>query len=168
MATGANSLYANTTGSNNLAEGVNALRFNTTGAGNVAVGNKAGYNLTTGANNIDIANQGVAAEAGKIRIGTPGTQKATFLAGVSGVTIPGPTKTVVVNASGQFGTAPAGSVSIAQPQLASGAAPMLKRQVDRQGAKLRRQAARLRQLTAQLRQQAAELRSISALVHNHR
>ncbi|MEA2470083.1 MAG: hypothetical protein QOE38_1082, partial [Thermoleophilaceae bacterium] len=63
------------------------------------------------ANNIDIANRGVAAEAGKIRIGTPGTQTSAFLAGVSGATIPGPTQTVVVNSSGQLGTAPAGTAA---------------------------------------------------------
>ena len=53
---------------------------NTTGGANVAIGPSAGTNLTTGSNNIDISNQGVAAEAGKIRIGTNGTQTAAFLA----------------------------------------------------------------------------------------
>ena len=37
--------------------------------------------------------------------GTPGTQTAAFLAGVSGVPIAGPTQTVLVNSSGQLGTA---------------------------------------------------------------
>ena len=107
VADGVNALYDDTAGAN-TALGTNALYDNATGASNVAIGNGAGRNLTTGSNNIEISNTGVAGEAGKIRIGTPGTQTAAFLAGVSGVTIPGPTRAVVVNSSGQLRTAPAG------------------------------------------------------------
>jgi hypothetical protein len=141
LATGTNGLYANTTGSFNVANGVNALRLNTTGSSNTALGTRAGYNLTTGNNNIDIANQGLAGDAAKIRIGTSGTQTAAFLAGVNGVTIPGPTKTVVVNANGQLGTAPAGS---APPAPGNGTAQIRRQQheIDQlkaENAKLQRQ-----------------------------
>jgi hypothetical protein len=43
-----------------------------------------GKNLTTGDNNIDIGNAGIAAEANTIRIGAPGTQTRTFIAGING------------------------------------------------------------------------------------
>ena len=66
------------------------------------MGYSAGANLTAGDNNIDIGNAGVAGEAGVIRIGTIGTQTATFIAGIRGVPIIGGTE-VGVNASGQLG-----------------------------------------------------------------
>jgi hypothetical protein len=102
VSAGVYALYRNTTGSWNTASGYYALGFNTTGAGNIALGPYAGYNLTTGSNNIDIGSRGVAAETAVIRIGTPGVQHATYLAGVSGVNVTGGT-TVVVNSSGQLG-----------------------------------------------------------------
>src|SRR5204862_7797623 len=61
-----------------------------------------GSNLTTGSNNIDIGNAGVAGESGNIRIGTSGTQTATFVAGIRGVVIAG-AQPVGVNTSGQLG-----------------------------------------------------------------
>jgi endosialidase-like protein len=96
-------LYNNTTGNNNTANGYSALVNNTTGNDNIALGNFAGSNLTTGDNNIDIGNQGVAGEANTIRIGTLGTQTATYLAGVMGRTSPRGTP-VFINANGQLGT----------------------------------------------------------------
>jgi Chaperone of endosialidase len=96
-------LYQNTTGNNNTATGYNALLNNTTGNQNIALGNFAGSNLTTGDNNIDIGNQGVAGEAGTIRIGTIGTHTATYIAGVMGKTTPRGTP-VFINANGQLGT----------------------------------------------------------------
>jgi hypothetical protein len=75
-------LYNNTTGNNNTANGYSGLVNNTTGNDNIAVGNFAGSNLTTGDNNIDIGNQGVAAEANTIRIGTAGTQTNAYIAGI--------------------------------------------------------------------------------------
>src|SRR5204863_2836755 len=77
---------------------------NETGSSNIALGRSAGFNLSTGDNNIDIGNEGVAAEANTIRIGTQGTQTATFIAGVSGAGVMG--VAVKVNAAGQLGTAP--------------------------------------------------------------
>ena len=103
-ATGYQALFGNSTGTNNTANGTNALLNNTTGNENIALGNLAGQNLTTGDNNIDIGNQGVAAEANTIRIGTQGTQTNTFIAGITGAAVIG--VPVKVNAAGQVGTAP--------------------------------------------------------------
>jgi hypothetical protein len=97
-------LFSSTTGNNNTANGYDALVNNTTGNENIALGNFAGSNLTTGDNNIDIGNLGVAAEANTIRIGTQGTQTATFVAGITGAAVMG--VAVKVNAAGQIGTAP--------------------------------------------------------------
>jgi Chaperone of endosialidase len=102
-ALGAGALGANTTGFDNTALGVGALSENTTGANNTAVGHNAGSNLTTGDNNIHIGNQGTAADSGLIRIGTVGTQTATFIAGISGQTSASGVA-VLVNAAGQLGT----------------------------------------------------------------
>jgi len=74
---------------------------NTVGSYNVALGVSAGSNLTTGSNNIEIGNSGLAGEANKIRIGA--TQTATFLAGISGATVPTGVA-VIVDANGHLGT----------------------------------------------------------------
>jgi len=104
-ASGAFALNRNTTGSGNTAQGNTALNKNTIGSNNTALGSLAGQNLTTGSNNIDIGANvvGAASEANTIRIGKQGTQKATFVAGISGVAVTG--STVVVNASGKLGVA---------------------------------------------------------------
>jgi trimeric autotransporter adhesin len=70
---------------------------------NIALGSNAGANLTTGSNNIDIGNRGVAGDAAKIRIGKVGTQTATFIAGIHGVTVASGVG-VVVASNGQLGT----------------------------------------------------------------
>ena len=67
------------------------------------MGFAAGSLLTTGSNNVDVGNFGIAGESNTIRIGTTGTQAATFIAGISGVAISG--AAVVVNAGGQLGVA---------------------------------------------------------------
>ena len=100
-ANGEEALFSNKTGNNNTADGVDALFNNTTGKSNIGLGFNAGINLTTGSNNIDIGNGGVAGESAKIRIGTGGTQKAAFIAGIHGVAVTG--AAVVVNTSGQLG-----------------------------------------------------------------
>ena len=102
-ATGHFALFSNTTGNNNTANGNFALQSNGTGSSNIALGFNAGGNLTTGSNNIDIGNEGVAAEANTIRIGTQGSQTATYLAGITGKTSP-KGMPVFINASGQLGT----------------------------------------------------------------
>jgi len=102
-AIGSGALVHNTTASLNTAVGTNALFSNTTGTSNIAFGNSAGTNLTTGSNNIDIGNIGVAGDTKKIRIGTVGTQTATFIAGIHGVTVAGGVG-VIVGTNGQLGT----------------------------------------------------------------
>ena len=100
-AIGSFALFSNTTGTTNTATGFAALS-NNNGSNNIALGYSAGANLTAGDNNIDIGNAGVAGDAGVIRIGTTGTQTATFIAGIRGVPISGGTE-VGVNSSGQLG-----------------------------------------------------------------
>jgi hypothetical protein len=102
-ATGYWALLSNTTGLFNTANGAGALPNNTTGNGNIALGFNAGANLTSGSNNIDIGNAAVAGESNRIRIGTVGTQKATFIAGISGATVPGGVGVIVGN-NGKLGT----------------------------------------------------------------
>src|SRR5260370_9791630 len=60
-----------------------------------------GLKLTTGSNNIDIGTAGVKAESKTIRIGTEGTQTATYIAGISGAVVVG--SDVVVAANGRLG-----------------------------------------------------------------
>jgi uncharacterized coiled-coil protein SlyX len=103
-ATGRWALNSNTTSVGNTANGFDALADNTTGSNNIALGDNAGFSLTTGDNNIDIGNQGVTAEANTIRIGTQGTQTATFVAGIRNVTTLTGTLPVVIDANGQLGT----------------------------------------------------------------
>jgi hypothetical protein len=97
-------------------------------------------------NNVDIAHVGVAGESGRIRIGTAGTQTRAFLAGVTGVAIPGPAKPVLVNSSGQLGT----STSAAQASTAMTARPTalsrLRHRVRRQAVALHRQQREIAQL----------------------
>ncbi len=68
-----------------------------------------------------------------IRIGTKGTQRKAFLAGVSGTTVSGTGQPVVVNAQGQLGTASAAAPASTTSLEAT--VERLQRQVDR----LRRQ-----------------------------
>src|SRR5439155_6440299 len=93
------------TGNSNTASAYDERLNNTTGIGNIALGNFAGANLTTGDNNIDVGNVGVAGESNTIRIGTIGTQTATYIAGIMGKTAPMGTP-VFINANGQLGTTP--------------------------------------------------------------
>jgi hypothetical protein len=102
-ATGWGALELNTTGGHNTGNGYEALYNNKTGGNNIALGYLAGHNLTTGSNNIDIGNQGVAAEANTIRIGTAGKQTATYIAGISGVTIASGVG-VIIDTNGHLGT----------------------------------------------------------------
>jgi hypothetical protein len=67
------------------------------------LGNSAGFSLTTGNDNIDIGNGGVAGESATIRIGDSNIQTATFIAGISGATVPGGIP-VVVGSDGHVGT----------------------------------------------------------------
>ena len=62
----------------------------------------ATFDLTTGSNNIDVGNAGVAGESSAIRIGTVGTQTATFIAGIRGTPITGGLA-VGITTDGQLG-----------------------------------------------------------------
>jgi hypothetical protein len=101
-ATGSLALEHNTTGDNNIAVGFGALISNMTGNNNIAVGALAGF-FTRGSNNIEIGHRGFAGDSGTIRIGTTGAQSATFIAGISGVTVPDGVG-VIVGANGKLGT----------------------------------------------------------------
>jgi hypothetical protein len=121
-ASGLRALFGNSTGSENTAVGVSALASNETGNQNTAVGFKAllnnrggNHNIALGHeagslvggmfnprnNNIEIGNAGDFFDNNTIRIGD--VQTATFIAGISGAPVVG--DTVVVDASGQLGTA---------------------------------------------------------------
>ncbi len=103
-ANGSQALYSNTAGNINTASGYRALDHST-GSSNIGLGAYAGGVLTTGSNNIDIGSPGVAGESNTIRIGTPGTHTAAFIAGIEGqatglpLAIP-----VLIDAAGQLGT----------------------------------------------------------------
>lgn len=99
VAVGLNAL-SQSTGDYNTAVGTNALS-DTTGGQNIALGLAAGGNITTGSNNIDIGNQAPGNESNTIRIGS--SQTATYLAGVSGVTVASGVQ-VYVDSNGQLGT----------------------------------------------------------------
>jgi hypothetical protein len=99
-AMGYQSLYLNGTSANNTAIGSQALVSNT-GSDNIGIGYQGGMSLSSGNNNIDIGNLGVAGESNTIRIGTPSTQAATYIAGIYGNTVSG--TQVVVNSKGQLG-----------------------------------------------------------------
>src|SRR6516165_7387736 len=101
-ANGFDALVLNNTGHDNVAEGYWALEHNTTGSSNIAVGSQAGSNLTTGSNNIDIGALGSAGEANTIRIGKPGTQRKTFIAGIRSATVANGVG-VIVGTTGQLG-----------------------------------------------------------------
>lgn len=103
-AVGTNSLNDNTTGNDNTAMGVQAFNFQTSGSNNIGIGFQVGYNLTSGSNNIDIGYGSTGSfysESNTIRIGQPGTQTATYVAGVTGTLVTG--AAVYVTSSGQLG-----------------------------------------------------------------
>ena len=118
-ATGIVALQNNTTGSDNTADGGGALQNNTAGNGNVAVGWGAGVNitgngnialgfhagmaLTSGSNNIDISAIGVGGESNTMRLGRHGLQRTTFIAGISGATVPAGVP-VIIDYLGHAGT----------------------------------------------------------------
>jgi len=102
-AIGTGSLSNNTTGDNNTATGDDALVSNTTGSDNIAIGFKAGLSVTSGSNNIDIGNRGHVGDSQTIRVGTRGTHTDTYVAGISGVSVPEGVG-VVIDTKGHLGT----------------------------------------------------------------
>src|SRR5262249_53723063 len=104
-AMGYSALAVNTTGNDNTSIGLFALSGMHIGDNNIALGANAGFNLSTGDNNIFIGNLGRGFESNTIRIGTTGTQTATFIAGIRDVTAGnGDAITVVIDSAGQLGT----------------------------------------------------------------
>jgi hypothetical protein len=99
---GFRALFNNVAGSNNTAEGFGALA-NSTGSNNTALGSNAGINLRTGENNVYIDAQGVSVESETIRIGRRGVQKAAYVQGISGATVPAGV-TVIIGSNGHLGT----------------------------------------------------------------
>ena len=100
-ASGDQALLFNTTGNHNTAIGFDALMNNTHGSRNIALGHLAGGRLTNGDNNIDIGNFGQRSDSDTIRVGH--TQTATFIAGISGATVPTGVA-VVIDTDGHLGT----------------------------------------------------------------
>src|SRR5437899_5702156 len=102
-AVGNTALFRNITGSNNTAVGNSALFGNTTGNGNIALGDGAGTNNITGRRSIYIGNPGTRTDSSLIRIGTQGSQTATYVAGISGATVPTGVA-VIIDTDGHLGT----------------------------------------------------------------
>ena len=67
------------------------------------MGHEAGINLTGGNHNIDIGSPGAPGEFKTIRLGRPGLQRTTFIAGISGATVPTGVA-VIVDTTGHLGT----------------------------------------------------------------
>ena len=99
---GSGALASNIGGSYNSASGAGALGSNLNGSYNIAFGYQAGHNVVGNDNNIDIGNEGSAEDSGVIRIGTPGTQTGTAIAGIYGTSVPGGIE-VVINSKGHLG-----------------------------------------------------------------
>jgi hypothetical protein len=153
IASGFFALSSNGSGNYNIASGYQALK-NATGNSNIGVGHNAGINLTKGSRNVYIENPGVNGESGTIRIGNAADQDAAFIAGISGKTVSGPTKAVVVNAKGRLGTAPAP----ASPLKAQGHTTDRLRAANRaQRDRLRKQGTELRQMRGAIQRLRAQL-----------
>ena len=104
-AVGWHAMTGNATGSMNTGIGCDALANTSTGGVNIAIGFRAGLSITTGSNNIEIGTIGALGDSNTIRIGTGGTQTATFIAGIFGVPIAGGVP-IGINSSGQLGVRP--------------------------------------------------------------
>ena len=108
-ANGYAALSSNLSGNENTAVGAEALEVlgNVSFAGgssNIALGYQAGHNFGENeSDNIDIGNQGVFGESGVIRIGTPGTQTDTYLAGTLDGATGNNNNQFLVNAPGGVG-----------------------------------------------------------------
>jgi hypothetical protein len=103
VAIGNQARLSNTSGESNTAVGTNALENNRTGSNNIAVGIDAGIGVEKGHDNIEIGNVGVFGDSKKKRIGTPGTQNATFIAGIAAATVPEGVG-VIIDTDGHLGT----------------------------------------------------------------
>jgi hypothetical protein len=96
------SLFNNSTGFRNTAIGVESLK-KVNGFDNIGLGYEAGKNISAGSFTICIGSPGVSGDNNTIRIGTTGVQTATFIAGISGVTVPDGVG-VIIDINGKLGT----------------------------------------------------------------
>jgi hypothetical protein len=94
-------LRSMTTGSENTGFGYQSLYYDSTGSNNIALGYQSAYYVLTGSNDIEIGSAGSPGDNNVIRLGTEGTQKATYIAGISGSQVTG--AAVYVTSSGQLG-----------------------------------------------------------------
>jgi hypothetical protein len=95
----------NSSGSGNVAVGFEALNGNTLGTGNTAVGYHAGIYNTAGSSSIFIGHEGQPSDNGAIRIGTPGAQSSTYIAGIAGYDLSlGGVPVAIDPATGRLGT----------------------------------------------------------------
>ena len=90
-------------GEENVAVGYAALNL-CTGSNNIGIGAFGGTDLGGGHNNIYVGNRGLSSESDTIRIGTEGTQTATYIAGIRGTPLAnGAAVGVGITADGQLG-----------------------------------------------------------------
>lgn len=94
-------LRSMTTGSENTGFGYQSLYYDSTGSNNIALGYQSAYYVLTGSNDIEIGSAGSPGDNNVIRLGTEGTQKTTYIAGISGSQVTG--AAVYVTSSGQLG-----------------------------------------------------------------
>ncbi len=81
---GNGALYNNTTGNNNTGIGDTTLNNLVSGSNNIALGSQAGSNLSDNeSDNIYIGHLGVSSENATMRLGTPGTQTQSYIAGAT-------------------------------------------------------------------------------------
>jgi hypothetical protein len=100
-AIGFGALGDNAMGNNNTAIGFVALTCNT-GSDNIALGANAGIYQMAGDHNIYIGHSGsMASEDGQIRIGSPGLQTGTYIAGIRNAAVTG--SPVVIGMGGKLG-----------------------------------------------------------------
>jgi hypothetical protein len=102
---GMSALNAATTGNGNIGVGTLALSGVTTGGNNIGIGGSAGGMITAGSYNIHIGHQGVSGDNATMRLGSPGWQTRTFIAGARGVVTGSPDAVnLVIDSNGQLGT----------------------------------------------------------------
>lgn len=105
-ALGSGALASSTTGFANTAVGLDALTSNTTGSNNIAIGSSAGISANAPESSIFIGNSGSPADSNTIKIGFPGEQTTTFIAGIRGKTTGNNNAVaVLIDSNGQLGTA---------------------------------------------------------------
>jgi hypothetical protein len=149
-AVGNTAMNANLGGDSNTALGYGALRNSLSGNFNIAIGHLAGFALTSGSGNIYIGSDAVnAAESNNIRFGDPAAIGRCFIAGIRDVTPTGALEIVVINPSGQLGSA----------SLPNGAAASTVEELKSTVAK---QETEIKALTARLEEHAAQIQKVSA------